>query len=103
MKIGFIGLGNLGTPIAENIIEKGNQLFVYNRTASKTKALTDKGATAVASVKELAATCDVIITMVSDDKALKSISEGPHGLLQNMQKGAVHIVFLNSSGSVCAR
>lgn len=91
MKIGFIGLGNLGTPIAENIIEKGNQLLVYNRTASKTKALTDKGATAVATVKELTATCDVIITMVSDDKALKSISEGPDGLIQNMQKGAVHI------------
>jgi 3-hydroxyisobutyrate dehydrogenase-like beta-hydroxyacid dehydrogenase len=91
MKIGFIGLGNLGTPIAENILEKGNQLFVYNRTASKTKALTDKGATAVATVKELTATCDVIITMVSDDKALKSISEGPEGLIQNMQKGGVHI------------
>lgn len=91
MKIGFIGLGNLGTPIAENIIEKGNQLFVYNRTASKTKTLTDKGATAIASVKELAATCDVVITMVSDDKALKSISEGPDGLIQNMQQAAVHI------------
>lgn len=91
MKIGFIGLGNLGTPIAENIIEKGNQLFVYNRTASKTKALTDKGATAIASVKELAATCDVIITMVSDDKALKSVTEGADGLLEHMQKNAVHI------------
>jgi 3-hydroxyisobutyrate dehydrogenase-like beta-hydroxyacid dehydrogenase len=91
MKIGFIGLGNLGTPIAENILEKGNELFVYNRTASKTKTLTDKGATACASVKELTAVCDVIITMVSDDKALKSISEGPDGLIQNMQPGGVHI------------
>lgn len=91
MKIGFIGLGNLGTPIAENMLEKGNQLFVYNRTAAKTKALTDKGAIACASVKELTAACDVIITMVSDDKALKSISEGPEGLIQNMQPGSVHI------------
>ncbi|OQP53710.1 NAD(P)-dependent oxidoreductase [Niastella populi] len=91
MKIGFIGLGNLGTPIAENILEKGNPLFVYNRTAAKTKALTDKGATACANVKELTEACDVIITMVSDDKALKSISEGPDGLIQNMQPGSVHI------------
>ncbi|WP_207514443.1 NAD(P)-dependent oxidoreductase [Longitalea luteola] len=91
MKIGFIGLGNLGTPIAENLQEKGHQLFVYNRTASKTKALTDKGATALATVKELAVECAVIITMVADDKALKSICEGDDGLIENMQPGGVHI------------
>ena len=91
MKIGFIGLGSLGTPIAENILESGHQLFVYNRTASKTKSLTDKGATACATVKELAAACAVIVTMVSDDKALQSISEGAEGLIKNMQPGGIHI------------
>ena len=90
MKIGFIGLGNLGTPIAENILASGHELFVYNRTAAKTKVLTDKGATACASVKELAAACANIITMVSDDKALKSICEGPDGLIKNMQPGGIH-------------
>jgi len=91
MKIGFIGLGNLGTPIAENIVESGHELFVYNRTAAKTKALTEKGATAVATVKELAIECALIITMVSDDKALKSITEGADGLIKNMQPGGVHL------------
>jgi 3-hydroxyisobutyrate dehydrogenase-like beta-hydroxyacid dehydrogenase len=91
MKIGFIGLGNLGTPIAENILESGHELFVYNRTASKTKVLTDKGATACATIKELAAACTVIVTMVSDDKALQSISEGADGLIKNLQPGGVHI------------
>jgi 3-hydroxyisobutyrate dehydrogenase-like beta-hydroxyacid dehydrogenase len=91
MKIGFIGLGNLGTPIAANILESGHELFVYNRTASKTKELTDKGATACSTIKELAAACAVIVTMVSDDKALQSISEGPDGLIKNMQPGGIHI------------
>jgi 3-hydroxyisobutyrate dehydrogenase-like beta-hydroxyacid dehydrogenase len=91
MKIGFIGLGNLGTPIAENLLASGYELFVYNRTVSKTKPLTEKGATACASIKEVTAACMVIITMVSDDKALKSISEGPDGLIKNMQPGSVHI------------
>jgi 3-hydroxyisobutyrate dehydrogenase-like beta-hydroxyacid dehydrogenase len=91
MKIGFIGLGNLGTPIAENLLASGHQLFVYNRTAAKTKPLTEKGATACATIQELTAACTVIITMVSDDKALKSVSEGPDGLIKNMQQGSVHI------------
>jgi 3-hydroxyisobutyrate dehydrogenase-like beta-hydroxyacid dehydrogenase len=91
MKIGFIGLGSLGTPIALNLVESGRELYVYNRTAAKTKALTDKGAIACSSVKEMAAACSMILTMVSDDKALKSICEGPDGLLENMQPGAVHV------------
>lgn len=91
MKIGFIGLGHLGTPIAENIIEKGHQVFVYNRTASKAKPLTEKGATACADIKSLAKECTVILTIVSDDKALKSICEGAEGLIENMQAGAVHV------------
>jgi 3-hydroxyisobutyrate dehydrogenase-like beta-hydroxyacid dehydrogenase len=91
MKLGFIGLGNLGTAIAENIIESGHQLFVYNRTASKTKPLTDIGATACPDIPSLAKECTVILSIVSDDKALKSICEGAAGLIENMQPGAVHI------------
>lgn len=91
MKLGFIGLGNLGTAIAENIVESGHQLFVYNRTASKTKALTDKGATACPTIQALAKECTVILSIVSDDKALKSICEGADGLIENMQPGAVHM------------
>ncbi|MFL5747184.1 MAG: NAD(P)-dependent oxidoreductase [Niastella sp.] len=91
MKIGFIGLGNLGTPIAENILQSGHELYVYNRTASKTKPLVDKGAKEAGSVKALAAECAFIITMVSDDKALKTITEGADGLINNMQPGGVHL------------
>src|SRR5436305_15107969 len=91
MKIGFIGLGHLGTPIAENILQSGHQLFDYNRTASKTKPLTDKGATASPDIRSLAKECAVILSIVSDDKAVKSICEGTDGLIDNMQPGALHI------------
>jgi 3-hydroxyisobutyrate dehydrogenase-like beta-hydroxyacid dehydrogenase len=91
MKIGFIGLGNLGAPIAENILQKQKTLFVYNRTASKVQPLIEKGATACGSVKELAATCDIIFSIVSDDAALNHITKGNDGIAQNLEAGGVHI------------
>lgn len=91
MKIGFIGLGNLGTPIAENILEKHPGLLVYNRTASKAQPLIDKGAVLAGSVKELAATCDVVFTMVSDDAAINHITREAEGIAANLQAGGIHI------------
>jgi 3-hydroxyisobutyrate dehydrogenase-like beta-hydroxyacid dehydrogenase len=91
MKIGFIGLGNLGTPIAENILQKQKELFVYNRTVSKVKPLVEKGATACSSVKELASICDFIFSIVSDDAALNNVTKGNDGIAQNLKAGGVHI------------
>ncbi len=91
MKIGFIGLGNLGAPIAENILQKQKTLFVYNRTASKVQPLIEKGATACSSVKELASTCDVVFSIVSDDAALNHITKGSDGIAENLKVGGVHI------------
>jgi 3-hydroxyisobutyrate dehydrogenase-like beta-hydroxyacid dehydrogenase len=89
MKIGFIGLGSLGTPIAINILESGHKLYVYNRTASKTKTLADKGAIVSKSIAALAKECDVIFSIVSDDAALKEISE--NGLTESMKAGSIHV------------
>lgn len=91
MKIGFIGLGNLGTPIAENILETHAGMLVYNRTASKAQPLIDKGAVLAGSVKELAATCDVVFTMVSDDAALNHITRDAEGIAANIKAGGIHI------------
>lgn len=91
MKIGFIGLGNLGTPIAENLLSSGHELVVYNRTASKAKPLADKGATIAPSIEALAKACTVVCTMVADDAALTSISAGKQGLLMNLTPGSIHI------------
>lgn len=90
-KIGFIGLGSLGTPIAMNLAESNHSLFVYNRTASKAGPLAAKGAIVCESIASLAKQCDIIFTIVSDDAALKNICEGENGLLNNMQKESVHV------------
>ncbi|MGC4038759.1 MAG: NAD(P)-dependent oxidoreductase [Chitinophagaceae bacterium] len=91
MKIGFIGLGSLGTPIAMNILESGHELVVYNRTISKAKPLADKGAIVSTDIAGLAKQCDIIFTIVSDDAALKEITGGEEGMIQNMQPGSMHI------------
>lgn len=90
-KIGFIGLGNLGSPIALNLIDSGHTLYVYNRTASKSVPLAAKGAIVCDSVASLAKQCDIVFTIVSDDTALKNICEGENGLLNHLQKDSIHI------------
>jgi 3-hydroxyisobutyrate dehydrogenase-like beta-hydroxyacid dehydrogenase len=90
-KIGFIGLGNLGRPIALNLIDSGRTLYVYNRTASKCVPLAAKGAIVCDSVASLAKQCDIVFTIVSDDAALKNICEGEDGLLNHLQKDSIHI------------
>src|SRR5262245_14336438 len=91
MEIGFIGLGNLGSPIAENVLQKKRRLFVYNRTASKAERLVEKGATRCSSIKELAQKCDIVFSVVSDDGALNDITKGDDGIAQNLKEHGVHI------------
>ncbi len=91
MKIGFIGLGSLGTPIAINLTESGHELYVYNRTVSKTAPLAAKGAIVCESIAAMAKECTTVFTIVSDDAALKSICEGGQGLIKLLQPGSIHI------------
>lgn len=91
MKIGFIGLGNLGTPIAENLLQKGHNLLVYNRTASKAQPLAEKGATIASTVKELAAASDIVFTIVSDDAALNHLTLNEDGIAANLKAGGIHV------------
>jgi 3-hydroxyisobutyrate dehydrogenase-like beta-hydroxyacid dehydrogenase len=91
MNIGFIGLGNLGLPIAENIFKKRPPLFVYNRTAAKAQVLVDKGAVLCKSIKELSEKCDVVLSVVSDDAALNEVALGKEGIAENLKEGGVHI------------
>jgi 3-hydroxyisobutyrate dehydrogenase-like beta-hydroxyacid dehydrogenase len=88
MKLGFIGLGALGTPLAENLVSGGHELYVFNRTASKTKALADKGAKVCASIEALAKEVKIVFTMVSDDAALESVTGE---LLKYLPTGGIHI------------
>jgi 3-hydroxyisobutyrate dehydrogenase-like beta-hydroxyacid dehydrogenase len=90
-KIGWIGLGKMGVPMSKNLVKAGYPLTVYNRTREKTKELADQGAQVADSPKELAAGVGVIISMISDDPALESVSVGPNGVFQGARAGAVYI------------
>jgi 3-hydroxyisobutyrate dehydrogenase-like beta-hydroxyacid dehydrogenase len=91
MQTGFIGLGNLGMPIAENLLEHHAGMYVYNRTTEKTKSLEEKGARACSSVKELAVACDVVFTIISNDAAIREITEGTEGIAKNLKAGGIHV------------
>jgi 3-hydroxyisobutyrate dehydrogenase-like beta-hydroxyacid dehydrogenase len=91
MKIGFIGLGNLGKPIALNLKMAGHELYVYNRTASKMEPLTAAGAIPCNSIVELARHCRIIFSIVSDDAALKAICNGENGLAAQWGDASIHI------------
>jgi 3-hydroxyisobutyrate dehydrogenase-like beta-hydroxyacid dehydrogenase len=91
MKLGFIGLGNLGAPIAENLLESGHELYVFNRTSSKAIPLKAKGAIVCESISALAKVVDMVFTIVSDDAALNSIVQGKDGLLAHGKPGSIHI------------
>jgi 3-hydroxyisobutyrate dehydrogenase-like beta-hydroxyacid dehydrogenase len=90
MKIGFIGLGQMGAGIAANLLKAGHEVAVYNRTYSKTEALVRLGAQAQRSVEAVCA-AEVVITMLADDDALESIVFGTRGVLASLKKGAAHI------------
>ncbi|MFT3933298.1 MAG: NAD(P)-dependent oxidoreductase [Chitinophagaceae bacterium] len=88
MKIGFIGLGSLGTPIAINLKESGHELYVYNRTVSKTAPLAAKGAIVCKDVAALAKEASIVFTIVSDDAAIKAVSEE---LTSSLAEGSIHV------------
>jgi len=91
MRIGFIGLGNMGAAIAANLLRAGHEVAVWNRTPSRAKSLVEAGASLLANPKAVAAGRDVIFTMLADDAALDSVIDGPEGLAAGMKPGALHV------------
>lgn len=90
-KIGFIGLGTMGSPMAANLLKQGYPVTVYNRTASKGTALASQGASLAATPREAAASADVIITMVSNDASIAAVYDGPDGVLAGIRPGTTVI------------
>src|SRR5204862_6296456 len=79
--VGFIGLGGMGMAMATNLLKAGFGLRVYNRTAEKARPLLDRGARLARSPAETAEPGGIVVTMVSDDRALEEVTLGPNGLL----------------------
>jgi 3-hydroxyisobutyrate dehydrogenase-like beta-hydroxyacid dehydrogenase len=90
LKIAFIGLGNMGLGMAQNLINAGHHLTVYNRTLEKANDLTGVYDTAK-TPKEAVDNADLVITMLSEDSVLYEAVTGENGFLNAMKKDAIHI------------
>ncbi|MBZ5491253.1 MAG: NAD(P)-dependent oxidoreductase [Acidobacteriia bacterium] len=91
MNIAFIGLGNMGSPMAANLIKARHKLTVYNRTHSRAEALQSQGARVAATPGEAAVGAEVAITMLADDHALESVLFEKRSLLDSLPPNAIHI------------
>ncbi len=100
MKIGFIGLGTMGAPMAKNLLRAGFELTVHNRTRDKEEALAAAGATRAASPREAAAGADVVITNVSDTPDVEAVVLGDDGTVHGLKEGSVLIDVSTISPSV---
>ncbi|HEY1481735.1 MAG TPA: NAD(P)-dependent oxidoreductase [Candidatus Acidoferrum sp.] len=94
-KIGFVGLGLMGKPMAMNLLKAGNKVTVWNRTADRAQELISAGATLGKSPREVAAASDFLITMVSDPPALEEVLWGHDGkndgAVEGLRSGTVYM------------
>ena len=89
--IGFIGLGVMGQPMAEHLVRAGHKLTVHNRSPAAVQALVAAGAEAGASAAEVAASADVVITMVPDSPDVEAVVLGEDGVLSTARQGLLLI------------
>jgi 3-hydroxyisobutyrate dehydrogenase-like beta-hydroxyacid dehydrogenase len=91
MKVGFIGLGNMGQGMARNLVKANHQLIVWNRTREKGESLVAAGAKMATTPGEAAREAEIVITMLADDLAVEEVVFGKDGFIGSLPKGAVHI------------
>ena len=83
MKIGIIGIGMLGEAVAENLLNLGYDISVYNRTIEKTRGVEIKGATVMSSPKAVAENTELVIIIVKDTIAVREVSFGKNGIIES--------------------
>lgn len=90
-RIGFIGLGLMGKPMAQNLLRAGYPLVVYNRSHTPLEELAQAGAIVATSPQDLAQQVDVVITCVSDSPDVEAVVLGPQGVLAGARPGLLYI------------
>ena len=90
MKIGFIGLGGMGSRMAMNLLKSGHDVTLYNRTRAKAEALIDNGAKVADTISQ-ACQAEAVCTMLADDNAVESVLFSDGGVLASLAKDAIHI------------
>ncbi len=90
MKVGFIGLGNMGAGMAASLLKAGHEVSAYNRSQNKVAALAALGARPAHSIAEV---CDgdVVISMLANDEAVEAVTFGDDGILASLRPGATHV------------
>jgi 3-hydroxyisobutyrate dehydrogenase-like beta-hydroxyacid dehydrogenase len=90
MDIGFVGLGNMGSGMAANLLKAGHRVTAYNRSQDKVDALAEQGA---GPARTIAAACggDAVVSMLANDDAVEAVTFGEGGILESLGEGAVHV------------
>lgn len=101
-RIGFIGLGIMGRPMAGHLADAGYAVTVWNRTRSKMTPLVERGATPGESPKDVAARSDITITMVADTPDVLDVILGPEGVLHGVRRGSI-VVDMSTISPVATR
>ena len=89
VKLGFIGLGNMGSRIAQRLLDHGYQLSVFDLDLAKAQAIAAKGAAVAKNVFELAHNADVVLSCLTNDEAVRSVYIGPAGVFAGARSGTV--------------
>jgi 3-hydroxyisobutyrate dehydrogenase len=91
MEIGFCGTGRMGAAMVQRLLDQGYRLTVWNRTAEKLKPLVERGARAAKTPAQAAAAAEIVITMLTDARAVAAVYDGPEGLLAGAARGKLFI------------
>ncbi|NBC29461.1 MAG: NAD-binding protein, partial [Spirochaetes bacterium] len=91
MRVGFIGLGLMGSRMARHVLKAHGSLLVHNRSKERAQPLVDEGAEWADSPPALGKSCDIVITMLTDPAAVESVVLGADGLLSGMQRDALWV------------
>jgi len=90
-RIGFIGIGIMGQPMANNLIKAGYTILIYNRSRNNFSDLLAKGAEEAFSPKEIAEKSDLVITMLPDSPDVETVALGKNGIIEGVSKGMIYI------------
>lgn len=102
MRIGFLGLGTMGEPIANNLRRAGHDLVVWNRTPARAQHIVSRGGSLADSPRACAAGRDLVFTCLADERALAAVLDGPDGVLAGLGEGTV-LIDLSTAGVGAAR
>jgi 3-hydroxyisobutyrate dehydrogenase-like beta-hydroxyacid dehydrogenase len=89
VKLGFIGLGNMGSRIAQRLIDNGYRVFVYDRNIAKADATAARGGVVAKNILELAGSADVILSCLTNDEAVQGVFAGSAGIFAKARPGTI--------------